>query len=197
MGLTADTAGLAPVPRPIPVGPEMAALDRFFPDVTWTGRIVPGGMGPGTPGMTARGEGQEQFLADTCGHAGVMQGRVDGDRLLFGTPGTDEAALRLTWNAAEPGVITWRSEASPDGVRWRMIEASANGPGCTGLIWGRNIRQRSHTESLRFVERIQEILTKYPAPATGRHIRCDAPTADKERPTPSGAPLVAPGLRHG
>jgi fructose-bisphosphate aldolase, class I len=37
--------------------------------------------------------------------------------------------------------------------------------GATGLIWGRNIWQRSHTESLRFVERIQEILVKYPSPS--------------------------------
>jgi class I fructose-bisphosphate aldolase len=35
--------------------------------------------------------------------------------------------------------------------------------GATGLIWGRNIWQRPHAESLRFVERLQEILIKYPS----------------------------------
>lgn len=45
------------VPRPIEPGREMEELARFHPDVTWTGTIVEGGMGPGTPEMTARGSG--------------------------------------------------------------------------------------------------------------------------------------------
>jgi len=164
-GTTAErTAG---IPRPIPVGDEMAALERFFPDVTWTGRIAPGGMGPGTPGMTARGQGtheriqdgrwivgdyrQDQTLedgtpvltwqlhwvvgwspahreyratlADTYGHADVMRGHVDGDRLVFETLTPGPAVLRLTWDAADPQAIVWRNEASPDGVHWRLIES--------------------------------------------------------------------------
>ena len=39
------------VPRPIEVGPEMAALERFFCKCTWEGTIHEGGMGPGTPAM--------------------------------------------------------------------------------------------------------------------------------------------------
>jgi class I fructose-bisphosphate aldolase len=35
--------------------------------------------------------------------------------------------------------------------------------GATGLIFGRNVWQRGHDESLRFVARLQEILTKYPS----------------------------------
>ncbi len=38
--------------------------------------------------------------------------------------------------------------------------------GATGLIWGRNVWQRGHDESLRFVERIREILEKYPTPTS-------------------------------
>jgi len=34
--------------------------------------------------------------------------------------------------------------------------------GATGLIFGRNIWQRDHGESLRFIARLQEILTKHP-----------------------------------
>lgn len=34
--------------------------------------------------------------------------------------------------------------------------------GATGLIFGRNIWQREHAESLRFIARLQEILAKYP-----------------------------------
>ncbi len=35
--------------------------------------------------------------------------------------------------------------------------------GATGLIWGRNVWQRDHSESLAFVGRLREILGKYPA----------------------------------
>ncbi|HUK70319.1 MAG TPA: hypothetical protein VLW50_16435 [Streptosporangiaceae bacterium] len=35
--------------------------------------------------------------------------------------------------------------------------------GATGLIFGRNIWQREHSESLRFVGRLREILAKYPS----------------------------------
>jgi class I fructose-bisphosphate aldolase len=34
--------------------------------------------------------------------------------------------------------------------------------GATGLIFGRNVWQREHDESLRFVDRLREILAKYP-----------------------------------
>jgi fructose-bisphosphate aldolase, class I len=36
--------------------------------------------------------------------------------------------------------------------------------GATGLIFGRNVWQREHDESLRFAARLQEILAKYPSP---------------------------------
>ena len=39
--------------------------------------------------------------------------------------------------------------------------------GATGLIFGRNVWQREHAESLGFVTRLREILAKYPA--AGRH----------------------------
>lgn len=35
--------------------------------------------------------------------------------------------------------------------------------GATGLIFGRNVWQRPHDESLRFVDRLREILAKYPS----------------------------------
>ncbi len=35
--------------------------------------------------------------------------------------------------------------------------------GATGLIFGRNIWQRKHDESLRFAARLKEILAKYPS----------------------------------
>ena len=54
----------AAVPRPIGVGPEMAALGRFYRDVTWEGTIHEGGMAPGTPAMTAVGRGTVQAIQD-------------------------------------------------------------------------------------------------------------------------------------
>jgi fructose-bisphosphate aldolase, class I len=35
--------------------------------------------------------------------------------------------------------------------------------GATGLIFGRNVWQRKHDESLRFVEKLRELISKYPA----------------------------------
>ena len=54
----------ARVRKPIPPGPEMEALARFHRDVTWTGSIEEGGMGPGTPAMTAIGSGTHRLIQD-------------------------------------------------------------------------------------------------------------------------------------
>ena len=37
--------------------------------------------------------------------------------------------------------------------------------GATGLIFGRNVWQRGHEDSLAFTARLQDILAKYPRPA--------------------------------
>lgn len=42
----------------------MAALSRFFPDVTWTGTIHADGMGLGSPQMTAIGGGTHLRIQD-------------------------------------------------------------------------------------------------------------------------------------
>lgn len=42
----------------------MAALARFYADVTWQGGIREGGMGPGTPAMTGRGHGTVRAIQD-------------------------------------------------------------------------------------------------------------------------------------
>lgn len=61
MGARGDAAA---VPQPIGVGPEMAALGRFYRNVTWKGSIHAGGMGPGTPGMTGMGRGKARAIQD-------------------------------------------------------------------------------------------------------------------------------------
>jgi hypothetical protein len=154
------------VPKPITPGDEMAALDRFYPDVTWTGTIEEGGMGLGTPAQTATGWGkheriqdgrwivgtyeQDQLLldgtfvlrwqlhwvvgwdptnaeyratiADNYGHADVMRGQIDGDRLVFESIGDPPVRLRLTWDASDPTDITWRNEMSVGGAPWSLVE---------------------------------------------------------------------------
>jgi len=164
---TATVDAAAAVPRPITAGPEMAALARFYPDVTWTGTVAAGGMGPGTPEMTAIGRAshrsiqdgrwivatcsQEQYLpdgtfvltwqlhlvvgwdpthgdyratiADNYGHAAVMRGWIDGDRLIFESTDDSPVRLRMTWDASDPTALVWRNEASTDGRDWSLIEA--------------------------------------------------------------------------
>jgi hypothetical protein len=61
---TATVDAAATVPRPITPGPEMAALARFYPDVTWTGTVCAGGMGPDTPEMTAIGRASHRYIQD-------------------------------------------------------------------------------------------------------------------------------------
>ena len=85
MTTTAEVAG---VPRPIPPGPQMAALDRFFPDVTWTGTIHAGGMGPGSPEMTGIGGGTHE--------------RIQGGRWIVGSYPQDQFLADGTF------VLTWQ-----------------------------------------------------------------------------------------
>jgi hypothetical protein len=154
------------IPKPIEPGPEMEALARFHSNVTWTGTIEEGGMGPGSPAMTALGRGthqliqdgrwivgtyeQDQFLldgtfvltwqlhwvagwdptageyratmADNYGHADVMRGRIDGDRLVFETIGDPPVRLRLVWDVTEPPNVTWRNEMSVGVAPWSLVE---------------------------------------------------------------------------
>ena len=55
---------VANVPKPVAAGPEMTALARFYRDVTWTGTIHEGGMGPGTPAMTGAGRSKTRVIQD-------------------------------------------------------------------------------------------------------------------------------------
>jgi len=78
-------ADIGHVPQPITPGPEMTALARFHTDVTWTGTIQAGGMGPGTPAMTAHGRGTHQQIQDGRWIVGTYlqdQFLVDGSFVL-------------------------------------------------------------------------------------------------------------------
>ena len=154
------------VPKPITPGPEMEALVRFHPDITWTGTIEEGGMGPGSPAMIGEGRGkheriqdgrwivgtyeQDQYLldgtfvlrwelhwvagwdpssgecratvADAYGHADVMRGWIDGDRLTFETMAHAPVGVRLVWDLSDPADMTWRNEVSIRGAPWSLVE---------------------------------------------------------------------------
>jgi hypothetical protein len=156
----------ARLPQPRKAGAEMVALVRFYFDTAWTGTIEPGGMGPGSPAMTATGHGvhrriqdglwivgdyqQDQFLpdgtfmlrwklhwvtgwdAEACeyratmndnyGHAEVMRGYIDGDRLVYESMGEPLVRLRVTWDLSDRGAPTWTNEASTAHGDWHLVE---------------------------------------------------------------------------
>ena len=57
-----------------------------------------------------------------AGHAAVYRGQIDGDRLIFES--MEDAGIRLgfTWDASDPGVITWRNEMTTGDALWFLIE---------------------------------------------------------------------------
>jgi hypothetical protein len=59
----ASRPDLDAVPKPITLGRRCRPW-RFHPDFTWTGTIEDGGMGPGTPAMTATGRGEHHQIQD-------------------------------------------------------------------------------------------------------------------------------------
>lgn len=59
-------------------------------------------------------------------------------------------------------LVSGGEKAGDEGMLTKARQAME--AGATGLIFGRNVWQRDHDESLRFVTRLQEILAKYPRP---------------------------------
>ena len=81
------------IPMPLEAGAEMAALARFHRDVTWTGTIEPNAFGPGSPPMTAVGEGVHRFIQDGLWIVG------DHRQDQFLADGTFVARWQLHWVA--------------------------------------------------------------------------------------------------
>ena len=92
--------------------------DQFLPDgtyvLTWQLHWVVG-WDP------ERGE-YRATLADNYGHADLMSGRVDGNRLVFRTAVDAPIRLRLTWDASDPSDILWRNEAAIGDGPWIVVE---------------------------------------------------------------------------
>lgn len=106
------------VPKPVVPGPEMAALERFFPDVTWTGTIQEGGMGPGTPEQTATGRGTHE--------------KIQGGRWIVGTYEQDQrlrdGTFVLRWQ------LHWVAGWDPTNGEYRATLADCYGH--TGVMRG-------------------------------------------------------------
>jgi class I fructose-bisphosphate aldolase len=77
--------------------------------------------------------------------------------------GSQEAIDQVVRAANRTLVLVSGGARADDDV---MIEKAAESmsAGATGLIFGRNVWQRDHEDSLRFVTRLRDVLAKYPTP---------------------------------
>ena len=98
------TTVITAVPQPIEAGAEMRDLARFHRDITWTGTIQPGGMGPGSPRMTAVGEGRHELIQNGL----WIVGNYQQDQFL--TDGTFVLRWQLHWVAGwDPSAREYRA----------------------------------------------------------------------------------------
>jgi len=113
------------VPRPIEVGPEMEALRRFFPEVTWTGTIHEGGMGPGTPAMRGVGRGTVRTIQD----GRWIAGDFEQDQLL------EDGTFVLRWQ------LHWVSGWDPEHGEYRatMVDNYGHADVYRGRIEGERL----------------------------------------------------------
>ena len=139
------------MPRPITPGPEMTALSRFFPDVTWTGTIHAGGMGPGSPAMTGIGGGIHQRIQDgrwIVGSYEQDQYLLDGQHVLTWQlhwvvgwdPARGEYRATLADNYGHADVMSGRVdgdtlvfETGPDAPLRLRLTWDASDP--TDIVW--------------------------------------------------------------
>lgn len=99
------------IARPTRPGEEMEELRRFFPDVTWTGAIHEGGMGPGTPAMTATGRGTHEVIQD----GRWVVGTYEQDQFL------GDGTFVLTWK------LHWVAGWVPESNEYRATMADNYG----------------------------------------------------------------------
>jgi len=75
---------------------------------------------------------------------------------------TQEAIDRVVRSANRTLVLISGGEKAGDAAMLEKARESMEA-GATGLIFGRNVWQREHDESLRFVEQLREVLAKHPS----------------------------------
>ena len=99
-----------------------------------------------------RAEGSRKESYSTRSPAGAYRGEFTPQQAIESVVRSAGRSLLLVSGGEHPG-----QEAMLEKARESM-EA-----GATGLIFGRNVFQRGHDESLRFVAQLREILAKYPS----------------------------------
>jgi hypothetical protein len=62
------------------------------------------------------------FQADNCGHAVVLRGRIEGDRLVLATSEDAPVRFRVTWDLTDPATPRWIDEVSVAGGPWQIVE---------------------------------------------------------------------------
>ena len=79
--------------------------------------------------------------------------------------GPDTSSRRAASRPDRPAAEARRSRNSSSSGDEAMLEKARQSmeAGATGLIFGRNVFQRGHDESLRFVADLKEILAKHPS----------------------------------
>jgi hypothetical protein len=97
-------------PPDIRPGPEMEALSRFLWNGTWTGTVEPGGMGPGSPAMDARG----RATCEPALHGLWLDCHFEQDQFVDGRP-------VLNWQAR--WIMGWDRDAN----EYRAVGADTNG----------------------------------------------------------------------
>jgi hypothetical protein len=105
------------LPRSARPGPEVEALHRFHRDVTWTGTIEEGGMGPGSPPMTAEGRGTHEWIQDGL----WVVGRYEQDQFLL------DGTFVLKWQ------LLWVAGWDPIAKEYRATVADNQGPTLTTM----------------------------------------------------------------
>ena len=108
MSTTPETLAIA---MPIPPGLEMERLVQFHRDVRWTGTIEAGGVGPGSPAMTARGRSSHQMIKD----GRWIVGTYEQDQFL------EDGTFVLTWQ------LHWVAGWDPTSGAYRATVANNYG----------------------------------------------------------------------
>ncbi|WP_163507157.1 class I fructose-bisphosphate aldolase [Fodinicola acaciae] len=86
-----------------------------------------------------------------------------GVQRAYDTEFTSQQAIDSVVRSANRTLLLVSGGARNDDVSMLEKARQSMEAGATGLIFGRNVWQRDHDESLRFVERLHDILAKYPS----------------------------------
>ena len=163
VGTPAAGAGL----RPAAPGPRRRPALRHATD-----RLgVParrGDRGQGRQGLLLRGglRRPDRERAGRRRREGELPAPGEADRRRRGVRRASSPARRRSTRSCGRPTARWCSisggERAGDEAMLEKARESMEA-GATGLIFGRNVWQREHDESLRFVARLRDILAKYPS----------------------------------